>query len=590
MAAAVGGSQVMNSIYALPGRPSVLMRAAACGGILLAVLAVIPSLPTELMAPKRWALHALALGLLAGTRPRWSRLELLVAGLASWVAISAALSPIPVVTLRPGLDTVAALAIVLGVARSRLPRHVLLTCLEVALLVTAAGALFEAFFPRLDWVPVASRPAGTLGSRSVAAEFVSGVLPLMVALRRPTRWRLLTALLGTALLVATRGRAAWLGASLGLGLAFWRARRHHRRPWAVALALGLLGGIGASNAPRLHWVSVSPLRDSLASLADKNSWSRAITWRNSLHMWGARPLAGFGPGGFRDSYAPFARSREPDPSFNVVQQIESPHSEPLRCLVELGLPGFVLAVLLCVGWIGLRGSMPGPLPALAALGVSALVSQTLTAPPTLLLASIVVGLLWRRRASGFVAPAWGVALALGALAIPLDIREHTGLRQEADGRLELAAGRGPAALSDLSAAAEALQDPIVALEAAEVAVRVGDSARCDELTQVGLKAWPAQPRLEAIWGTCALMGGRLEQADQRFGLALEHLPENYLALMGELEVVRRQGDRAKARETAHRAEEVLSRAIENIPSQRNARELVEAEDLLRRAHLAVQTY
>jgi putative inorganic carbon (hco3(-)) transporter len=228
----------------------------------------------------------------------------------------------------------------------------------------------------------------TLGNPNLLAGYLLPILPLAVVVL--LRWqrplpRLFAAtslVMGTAALVLTYSRGAWMGlVAAAAVLAVLLALRFSRRwppLWRKVIPLAVLLG-GAALLAVLVW-QVEPLRVRVLSLVagreDSSNNFRINVWLAALDMIQARPWLGIGPGNdaFNLIYPLFQQ-----PRFNAL----SAYSIPLELAVEAGIPGLLAGVGLVVTSVrqGLqlwRGGGPwalqamGVLAVIAALGVQGL--------------------------------------------------------------------------------------------------------------------------------------------------------------------------------------------------------------------------
>jgi len=79
---------------------------------------------------------------------------------------------------------------------------------------------------------------------------------------------------------------------------------------------------------------------------DSSTRIRLNAYINSLPLIAQQPLTGSGYGGFRMSFRPYTTAIRPRISSTENQVMGALHNDPLQYLVELGLPGFTLAVLI----------------------------------------------------------------------------------------------------------------------------------------------------------------------------------------------------------------------------------------------------
>ena len=221
----------------------------------------------------------------------------------------------------------------------------------------------------------------TLDNPNLLGGYLLAILPLAVVVL--LRWRrplprlfaITTLAMGTAALVLTYSRGAWMGlvaaaAVLAVLLAL-RMTRNWPPLWRKVIPLLVLLG-GASLLAVLVW-QVEPLRVRVLSLVagrdDSSNNFRINVWLAALDMIQARPWLGIGPGNdaFNLIYPLYAQ-----PRFSAL----SACSIPLELAVEAGIPGLLAGIGLLVASLrqGLqlwRGSSPWALPAMGVLAVIA---------------------------------------------------------------------------------------------------------------------------------------------------------------------------------------------------------------------------
>jgi len=221
----------------------------------------------------------------------------------------------------------------------------------------------------------------TLDNPNLLAGYLLPILPLAVVVL--LRWRrplprlfaITTLAMGTAALVLTYSRGAWMGlvaaaAVLAVLLAL-RTTRSWPPLWRKLIPVVVLLG-GASLLAVLVW-QVEPLRVRVLSLVagreDSSNNFRINVWLAALDMIQARPWLGIGPGNdaFNLIYPLYAQ-----PRFSAL----SAYSIPLELAVEAGIPGLLAGVGLVVASLrqGLqlwRGDGPWALPAMGVLAVIA---------------------------------------------------------------------------------------------------------------------------------------------------------------------------------------------------------------------------
>jgi O-antigen ligase len=153
----------------------------------------------------------------------------------------------------------------------------------------------------------------------------------------------ITALGSAYVLAHTGSKASW--AALGLGLALlvgWRLtrdwlERSRTRAFTLGIAAIALGVAGV--------VTLGLVRHGLPSASLNFRWRY---WIGSWQLFLERPFTGIGWGNFGDAYL---RYRLPE----ATEEIQDPHSFPVRLATELGLVGLVLGIAWLIAW-GWRAS------------------------------------------------------------------------------------------------------------------------------------------------------------------------------------------------------------------------------------------
>lgn len=273
----------------------------------------------------------------------------------------------------------------------------------------AAGGAVAGFFGLRDWTQTAIfqgdlswRTFGTFYNPNCLAGYLAIALPaailvLIMAWRaatspdRPDRPRLELILAGFALLIPaltiflTASRAGVLGAALGIFVLAIAMPTRIRVRWLVVVALGLAALV----------MIAPPLRNRVLSLATQSHSAvfRWYTWQGTADMIIARPVTGFGPGSFEESYQRYAHT-----GFTRMA-----HQTPLQIAAEAGLPALIAALFalgvivrelvrrLRLGGERAFGAAAG-LAALTALGFQNLADYTWYIPAVGLTISALVGL------------------------------------------------------------------------------------------------------------------------------------------------------------------------------------------------------
>ncbi|HEJ7120535.1 O-antigen polymerase [Serratia marcescens] len=226
-------------------------------------------------------------------------------------------------------------------------RNLLLYGLLFAVSVQALLAALQLFAPTLAWVsPNGSRVYGVFQQPNVLGSFIATGLALalwllLAPLSTPTRRQLPLLVLLTAfsaLLVLIQSRAAWLGGALAAALLLWRFA--HQSPaasrWAGgALLLGVALGLMGLFTGQQELIA-----------REGSNYSRLTMLQDTLSMILAKPLLGWGYGGFEYSFAHFRLQAMP--WREVLEVAGHPHNEILLWWVEGGLPALAGIVLVFI--------------------------------------------------------------------------------------------------------------------------------------------------------------------------------------------------------------------------------------------------
>jgi O-antigen ligase len=279
---------------------------------------------------------------------------------------------------------------------------------------------------------------GTLGNVNYLAEFLALLLPVLVTWAISLKSKLGKVALGLVLvpaflvLVATGTRAALLGLMLsGLlaaGLVWGWSKVDLRRWWADSKGKG---GILASAIVlvALSAVTGGTLLQKLSRGVDGNIQGRLMIWKNALDLWAAHPFSGAGLGGFRVlNVAELERHFSTGlPSILALVRFGQVHNDPLQALVELGVVGFSLLLVVAVAWwreVCKNESLTpvqrfGHLWAMGALLVASCFGFPFHIPVTALAVVVVfaLGLASEREATASVPVIWRPAYALVACGL-----------------------------------------------------------------------------------------------------------------------------------------------------------------------------
>jgi len=353
------------SVNALPanhGAERIALRVLQIGAI-AAVLAVSTRHVFDLdrfLVPKEFVLHATALfaalfGWRAMRRSAVTRIDKLLFVYVLLGAMSALFATNRWLGLRAFLVSASAV-LIFRVARGLREAGLggsLLDGLALAIVVTAATSLLQAYGLSIDLFALNRAPGGTLGNRNFVAHVMAFGLPLvMLAALRARRFLLASA--GVAMVIAplvlTRSRAAWLAAAAMLLVYFIAILaspvvRRDGRTWRrlAAIVLFALGGAAAAlvlpNA--LHWKSENPYLESMKGVANYEKGSghgRLVQYGNSLIMALRHPLLGVGPGNWPVEYPRHVKrgDRSLDPSDPGMTFNPWPSSDWVAFIAERG--------------------------------------------------------------------------------------------------------------------------------------------------------------------------------------------------------------------------------------------------------------
>jgi O-antigen ligase len=438
---------------------------------------------------------------------------LLLTGFGVWSLVVWVLSPFQLHTVAGTIDLISSLAFIEGVRRARIGRPAILVCLVVIACGGAGLGLLEQWFELS--LGAATRPASVFASRATAGALMAATIPLAWLVWGRRTWLGSSAIaLQTAFLVSTRARAAWGGAAIACVVILLLVPRS-RRVLALGLALGVAVAQFATPGPLLKWVSDSPYRDSLQSLATVQVGDRFEVWTSTLRLSASRPM-GFGAGSFEPVFGSLAG---PEIFHDGDVRLEAPHNEALRLLLELGAPSIVLILaLLWPRWSKASAQTWALRAAAVALLACSCTGKTLLEPPTLLLACCVVGLLLRasigRPRTGAhvggttkVLVRWqnaAVASVLGLACAITDGTEVARSRRIFAAHEAASAGAFREAWGLISPALETDTNLGDFLWAAELLDGAGDDERRAELVARALTLFPRHPLLLARQKRCGV--------------------------------------------------------------------------------------
>lgn len=263
-----------------------------------------------------------------------------------------------VIRLLP-IVTLFAVAAITPITIDQVQRLFLICCLP-PVVIGLAGSLAQT-----SWaVSGGGRAVGTFSHANTGGAFFAVTVIIGVVLWTYHRWTsvAVTTVLALLAVLSTQSLGALIGLAFGLGV----FALYHRRVSLTTRIIGLAGmtGLGILALSRTSaFGRLSEFRDfSLDEAAvsttssDSLSW-RIINWRELLGHWTESPIWGHGLGS----------------TVNIRPLGAPPHSLPVQVLVETGVIGFAILIVLIVRAISLghrltrMGSLFGPL-TLALLG------------------------------------------------------------------------------------------------------------------------------------------------------------------------------------------------------------------------------
>jgi O-antigen ligase len=335
-----------------------------------------------------------------------------------WVAATTAWSPAPMMSLYTSLALLTLPLAYLGWLAAIVPAPGRMRIVYALAIVIGLCLVFLSFNEARLGV---SYPRSLFINKNTHAGFLNLVLLLTAGLFLNAERRRAAALLGGALLAislsaalpASRGALAGLIVGLALlALVAWTAGSRKRLVATLALVAGgyLLGG------------SYTDLTGRVATVADAQAGAagRWYVWEGALRTLEAAPWYGNGVGTFWLVYPPFQHPLDPSLGLN-------PHNDYLELLIDTGIPGLGLFLLLAgsVLWLGRGLLLSRGLPqttrietaallgALGALAVHSVFSHNLYHPSFAIVLGLFVGRLQQLRAGEPVALGRYGRLAIG---------------------------------------------------------------------------------------------------------------------------------------------------------------------------------
>lgn len=421
----------------------------------------------------------------------------------------------------------------------------------IACAIAGALALAQSYLG-FDLLPQVKQPAATFMQRNVLAQALVPSIPMAITaalLARSSAWRWLaygSAALGSAALVATRTRGAWIAFACALVLALVLSlmrRPRIARHAAVGLALVLLVAIvpGIVDPPEERRLpSVTRAIELLAYEGESSVTTRGALFANTLMMSTDSPLLGHGAGRFGPVYPLYHDASRPTPGFGLEKRPEHAHNEFLHACAELGVPAALILALFLGGALvralrdalrEVRGDVAlwqsAAATALLGVLVHAQGSFPLRSPVSAFLAFALAGVAWRPRPpKGQGSPRrWLCAetLLLVGLLPALAAIPYDAVRQEALGHAleRYAEGDGAGALAEARAPS---QHPFRARTRGLATMIVFESDKDVQRTlptlEAALAADPHNLNLLLATGARRLKAGRASDALAAFEHAL----------------------------------------------------------------------
>ena len=229
-----------------------------------------------------------------------------------------------------------------------------------AVLVSIIGLAQQ--YLQFKFIPQSSLPAATFGNPNMAADYLVIVLPSLIAMgvaqkKMLYRWFLFAVLLLSLIyLYNTHSRGGWLAifcAVLFMGF-LYAVKKYNRGFIKRGLTIAVI--LFACLLPAILFTK-SGNRILNAALSEY----RITAWRNSIEMIRNKPIQGFGSGNFKIFYPAYSYRAVVDKAVDTTRYLGRAHNDFIQIAAELGIPGFLLFVLipvcgLVISWRLLRQS------------------------------------------------------------------------------------------------------------------------------------------------------------------------------------------------------------------------------------------
>ncbi len=236
---------------------------------------------------------------------------------------------------------------------------------RVLVMVLSVAAVASFIVRMLPIAPLIDDPGVILRNHTTQGmAFVVGtLLAAMLAWRRPVSARERQLLLvAIALFIAniafvSTGRSAHLALLVAGSLGTFFLFTDNRRWWMPALVL-LLGGVILASSAMVRErfaVALGEVQTANTSAAETSMGLRVIIWSTTRDLIAARPLLGYGVGGFAPAYAQLIHQRY---SGWQAAEAKDTHNQYLHVMVEAGVPGILAFIAYLAGLVRQRAPAP----------------------------------------------------------------------------------------------------------------------------------------------------------------------------------------------------------------------------------------
>lgn len=167
----------------------------------------------------------------------------------------------------------------------------------------------------------------------------------------------------TVAIILSYTRAAWVSVLAALAFYVILRLRIQFRTLIILLGLLIIGFLSFQTTllmklERNKTDSATDMSQHVKSISnirtDASNLERLNRWMSAYRMFKEKPMLGWGPGTYMFKYAPFQKPKDKTIVSTNMADIGGIHSEYLGPLVEMGIPGFLLFLIL-VGVVIYRG-------------------------------------------------------------------------------------------------------------------------------------------------------------------------------------------------------------------------------------------